>query len=210
MRKYILIIILISISAFSQEKSFEKISQFDIQLKWNRAQIRLDQTIGNIKYPFRFEAIARFKRANVSVGMLFPLSNKTFIALNIGQEYHYVNKERNSILGASFRSEFDYGLVRIDYGSHWISNHGVSTTVLGNVVGPFIRTGIATNNEYIGPHTEWGLRLGSRRKKQIRFHVTYFPKGDNWDYGLRLRFQDWFPKLDKKMKEHGEKLNPFN
>jgi hypothetical protein len=210
MRKIILCIAVgISFFGFSQEKPFEKISQFDIQLKWNQAQLRLDQTIGNIKYPFRFEGTVRFQRADMLIGMTFPLGKQTFIACRIGQEYFYTSDEWNSLLGVSFRSIFRYGIIRVDYGSNWIDSHGVSTSLMYNLIGPLVRIGVASNNEYVGPRTELQLGFGENRKKKVRLHVAYFPKENRFDYSVRVRFKDWFPKWDTKIKQLEDTLNPF-
>jgi hypothetical protein len=190
-------------NGFSQEEPFQKVSQFDFQLKWNQARVRLDQTIANSKNPFRFEGTVRLNRVNISVGMLFPLEEGTFFTATIGQEYRYKTNQWNSLLGASFRSKFKYGLIRINYGSNWIDNHGVSTTLMYNLIGPFVRVGIATNDELIGWRTEWQLSFGKNSKKKFRVHIAHFPKENRWDWGVRFRFQNIFPKIQKKFDKLG-------
>jgi hypothetical protein len=138
--------------------------------------------------------------------MLFPLSENTFITGMIGQEYHYETQEWNSLLGASFRSVFKYGIVRINYGSNWVDVHGVSSTLMYNAFGPLIRVGVATNNELIGPRTELQFSFGKKSNKKIRIHATYFPKEGRWDYGIRIRFRDWFPKMHAKLKEKEKQI----
>lgn len=228
MRKIITIIACaISFYGFSQETieiktdSINVISRFDAQLRWNQFNIRLDQTILNSKYPyqllarFRYEFIdgARLKKTEFFLGKTYPLDNiqNTFFGISIGVEYEYAQDAWNPLARAFLRSRFDWGLLRINYGSNWINNHGVTSSLMFNVTTSDFRLGIMTNDKFIGPRTEVRFKIGKDLEKQktIRFHLGYLLKEDRIDVGVLLRFGEWFPKQQKKLKKILDSANPF-
>ncbi|MCI5051214.1 MAG: hypothetical protein MRY57_02815 [Candidatus Pacebacteria bacterium] len=187
------------------------ISRIDVRVRWNQIEGVLDQTLFGIKYPFEFRLRFRLNRAETFVGMTVPFDAEanTLLTITPGYEYLYDSGEWNAILRGGFRQRFDWGLLRINYGSNWIKNHGVSTSLMINIIQSDVRLGIASRDEFIGPRGEFQFNVGSERKKRIRFHIAWFPEDERVDYGLRLRFGEWFPKLEKQIRKIRDDLNPF-
>ncbi|MCA9351932.1 hypothetical protein KC866_00875 [Patescibacteria group bacterium] len=180
MRKtFLLLLLCISFIGFSQEKpAHEKIiSRVDILANTNNVHtVRYRQTIGGFDFQTMFR-IRDFETGEVFIGYIMFIGERAFIVPSIGVRYDPISDNFDELIRCEIRVPFTEGIARFNYGSTNLTSHGVSTSIVFNIMGHFIRGGISSNNEHIGPQLE--LRFtGGKRWNNIRLSSTYLSNNE--------------------------------
>lgn len=180
----LLSLFLLPLIGFSQEEP--RLSRIDFSGNTNEiVTIRLQQTLsfGDIQAMIRFRD---FETMQAFIGKIVYIGEQSFIVPSIGFEY---NPERDAvaqILRLDLRTMVDFGIIRIVYGSNNFTDHGVSTNFMMDMMGHFIRFGIASNNQYVGPRFEVTVPIKKQRIQNLQLTMTYLSNG-NLTFGLRYQ-----------------------
>ena len=180
MRKtFLLLLLCISFIGFSQEKpGNEKIvSRVDILANTNNVHtVRYRQTIGGLNFQTMIR-IRDFETGELFLGYMMFIGDRAFIVPSIGVRYDPASDSFDELVRLEVRIPFTEGIARFNYGSTNLTSHGVSTSIVFNIMGHFIRGGISSNNEHIGPQLE--LRFtGGKRWNNIRLSSTYLSNNE--------------------------------
>lgn len=189
MKKIILIsiIILQSCFGFSQEEPKEKISQVDFFAVNTFFGLRLRQTVFNQDLQFQAR-IREGKNSDLYVGKMISFNKSTFAVVSVGMRYSLEYESIDELLRVEIRSRQSWGMIRVNYGLTNFNDNGVSTSIVYNIMGHFIRAGLSSNNEYFGPRIEFFLPLGKDRvQRSLRAQVSLLSNG-NVVFGVRVRF----------------------
>lgn len=211
MRKIIItMVLLLSICGFSQETTNDSINQnpwrWRFDLRSNQILTRISKPIKNYKYNLETRMSIRIDRFELYEGIIFDLTKNIRATPSIGLEYIYNEQEFNSRLRLGIHGHYNMLAFAINYGSDW-ETHGVNTRFVYNLVGNRLQIGIESINEDIGPRIDMRINMGTKRVKLLRLYGSYV--NNEFRYGIRFDFGQWFPIIDQKIKKIGDDLNPF-
>ncbi len=171
---FLSMIILLQVS-YAQEESI--VEKMDIMFTFDQVRLRVDKKIDE-KIRLRTTVKLKKDEHRIYEGLVFRIENGISTSINIGFKQFYSDKTLCTIYG-DFRGNFDWGIVRINYGTIDWSEYNVSTSVI-RYFGKNIGVGIASGNEYIGPRFEYILDM---KKVSIRLHLSYT---DKINYGVKI------------------------
>lgn len=210
MKKITLIIIfMVSFCGFSQE-TIETIDsnpwRFRVDVRSNQILTRVSKPIRNYKYDLETRMSIRINRVELYEGIIFDLTKNIRAIPSIGVEYIYEEQEFNSRLRLGINGQYNMFSFVINYGSDW-ETHGVNTRFVYNVVGNRLQIGVESINKYVGPRVDMRINMGTNRVKLLRLYGSFV--NNEFRYGVRIDFGQWFPKIDRKIKDIGDSLNPL-
>lgn len=211
MKKIILVIVCtISLCGFSQETTNDNINQgpwkWHVDLRSNQILTRISKPIENYTYNLETRISIRIDRVELYEGIIFDLNKNIRATPSIGIEYIYDEQEFNSRLRLGIHGQYNMFSFVINYGSNW-ETYGVNTRFIYNVVGNRLQIGFESIDENIGPRLDMRINMGTNRVKLLRLYGSYV--NNEFRYGIRFDFAQWFPKIDQKIKKIGDDLNPF-
>ncbi|MFT6361225.1 MAG: hypothetical protein ACJAV6_000169 [Candidatus Paceibacteria bacterium] len=180
------IIILQTCFGFSQEEPKEKISEVSFFVLNTLVGARFRQTLWN--QDMQVNARVRNREMfEVFLGRMIYLKRNTFAVVSVGFRNSLENRSIDELVRIEVRSQPSWGRIRVNYGLTNFSESGVSASVVHDIMGHFIRAGIASNNEHFGPRFEVFFPLSRKNnQRDLRCQITVLSDG-NVSAGCRLR-----------------------
>lgn len=212
MRKIMYItILLVSLCGFSQKAIIMKDSlsnpwgfQFDIRS--NQILTQISKPIAGYKYDLETRISIRLNRVELYEGIAFDIDENIRFIPSVGIEYLFEKHEFNPRVRASLHGHYNTFSFRVNYGSDW-ETHGVNTRFVYNIIGNRFQFGIESIDEDIGPRIDMRINVGVNRVKLLRLYGSFVNNQMRW--GVSIHFPQWFPKLQKKISNLEENINPF-
>ncbi len=149
----------------------------DIMFNLDQVRLKVDKKINNIS--FRTTIKLKKDEYRIYEGFIFHFGKDIKTSINIGFGQPYSNDEIFCTIYGDFRGNFDFGVVRINYGTVGLGEYKVSTSVI-RYFGKNFGIGISSGDEYIGPRVEYKLKI---KGCSIRLHLSYT---DKINYGVKI------------------------